>query len=657
MPPTYFHNYFNAILKLTSSYIELIVSCFYALKMDIYNSEGSSSQTQDVKTHCTHCNQRLQYCHKGLPSAEPDTKFRIIELLPGNERDPIIYHLHEEDWTDPPEYEAISYAWGDTSVMLPSVCDGRMMQITRSLDQGLRKLRDSKTSRFIWADGICIDQGDNLEERSHQVNNMRQIYQKAMHVLVWLGPDDGDKAQTAALVINSIAESCLSHAAVLPSALKSMTKLKEIAQSGVHWSLLTSNSPYNWYCLLWFFSHTWYNRLWVFQEVNAGPPVSVMCGNIALDWQLVALAAEYITVSRDLFHTYEFWRSNVWQAVTLRESAKHYRSHLDLLHNTRAMLVSDPRDKIYALLGMPPFLPSGFPMRADYRKNLEYIYEELADLSLAYMSNVDILSYVQHDGPVPENSPSWIPMWTLPKISHLLTHFLAEEYKIRPARNASKGFRPLLYSPLRDRDSSILRISGIAFDVVTSEMQIINEELFRAENHIKINHPFLEFFKKQNENPTMYPNGEQNLDVYGMAFTFGLGANLTKDGEKLQYSYENFYSYIVHLYELAEQSPPDSLKKAAEGGDWQKYENKARDVCWNRSFFTTEHGYMGVGPQCLQIGDKVCVLANGNVPFVLRSVGESEEEWRLVGECYLHGIMDGEAVEKNEKNERIFIIN
>lgn len=40
---------------------------------------------------------------------------------------------------------------------------------------------------WIWADAICIDQS-KLAERSQQVQLMRQIYQSASVVLVWLGP-------------------------------------------------------------------------------------------------------------------------------------------------------------------------------------------------------------------------------------------------------------------------------------------------------------------------------------------------------------------------------------------------------------------------------------------------------------------------------------
>ena len=50
---------------------------------------------------------------------------------------------------------------------------------------------------------------------------------------------------------------------------------------------------------------------------------------------------------------------------------------------------------------------------------------------------------------------------------------------------------------------------------------------------------------------------------------------------------------------------------------------------------------MGLGPRLTEPGDLVCVLLGSQVPFVLRQVYGC---YVLVGECYCHEIMDGEAV-------------
>ena len=63
-------------------------------------------------------------------------------------------------------------------------------------------------------------------------------------------------------------------------------------------------------------------------------------------------------------------------------------------------------------------------------------------------------------------------------------------------------------------------------------------------------------------------------------------------------------------------------------------------------FFLTKKGRMGMGPMTLRRGDRVAVLKGGRMPFVLRPVQESVgARFRFLGATYVHGIMDGEAVE------------
>jgi len=86
-----------------------------------------------------------------------------------------------------------------------------------------------------------------------------------------------------------------------------------------------------------------------------------------------------------------------------------------------------------------------------------------------------------------------------------------------------------------------------------------------------------------------------------------------------------------------------------------------------RSFFLTEEGYMGTGPLSLAKGDQVYVLKGSNVPFILRPADKPDDaEWRsdvdgdlyftMVGDCYCHGIMDGEASEKLPGEARLVSI-
>jgi hypothetical protein len=61
----------------------------------------------------------------------------------------------------------------------------------------------------------------------------------------------------------------------------------------------------------------------------------------------------------------------------------------------------------------------------------------------------------------------------------------------------------------------------------------------------------------------------------------------------------------------------------------------------HRRFFVTKGGYYGIGPEHLEEGDEVCVLFGADMLFALRRF---HEHWRFLGECYVHGLMEGEAI-------------
>jgi hypothetical protein len=64
-----------------------------------------------------------------------------------------------------------------------------------------------------------------------------------------------------------------------------------------------------------------------------------------------------------------------------------------------------------------------------------------------------------------------------------------------------------------------------------------------------------------------------------------------------------------------------------------------------RRVAATKKGYIGIFPPLTEVGDVVCVLEGAPAPFTLRPVDSQEPlRYRLVGENFLLGIMDGEAL-------------
>ena len=63
-----------------------------------------------------------------------------------------------------------------------------------------------------------------------------------------------------------------------------------------------------------------------------------------------------------------------------------------------------------------------------------------------------------------------------------------------------------------------------------------------------------------------------------------------------------------------------------------------------RTFFTTSQGYIGLAPAAIQIGDLVVVLLESTSPVLLRPVSQQDGCYSLIGSCYVHGLMDTEAL-------------
>jgi hypothetical protein len=90
--------------------------------------------------------------------------------------------------------------------------------------------------------------------------------------------------------------------------------------------------------------------------------------------------------------------------------------------------------------------------------------------------------------------------------------------------------------------------------------------------------------------------------------------------------------------------------------------NKAiQSATTDRKFFITKKGYIGLGPKEIERDDEVAVLVGGHTPFVLRRASEkvidselgTKQCYTLVGDSYIHGLMDGKAFEGINDIEKV----
>src|SRR5437868_3974792 len=123
-----------------------------------------------------------------LPLSRNGEWIRVLELYPGSFKDQIQCSLRIVSLETRPEYEALSYYWGDPKVTIGILCDGASVQVTKNLHTALQWLRKEDTTRILWVDALCINQNSN-DEKNHQVGMMRRIYGCSVRTLVWLGEE------------------------------------------------------------------------------------------------------------------------------------------------------------------------------------------------------------------------------------------------------------------------------------------------------------------------------------------------------------------------------------------------------------------------------------------------------------------------------------
>lgn len=304
------------------------------------------------------------HLYSTLPSHE---SIRLLYLQSSVEENSVTCSLAViNSYKSAPKYHALSYCWGDANDTINLSCNGTSFPVTKSLHAALCRVREKGLPQPIWADAICINQ-KNILERNQQIAIMRQIYLRASRIFIWIG--HGDEYSVPAMnVIRSIGHGCcLELYGPDPSPVSWLVKLhKETDRTQ---AVLRTNhvdlkdiSYMDWVLIGHFYNFDWFFRVWVIQEVQGSQRIHLLCGKEEIEWDFVALAANWICHGDHRDRTIH-WRKDcfpslggfhnaffMWeQSLSTRREAPF----LALLHFARNFRATDPRDKVFALLQHP----------------------------------------------------------------------------------------------------------------------------------------------------------------------------------------------------------------------------------------------------------------------------------------------------------------
>ncbi|KIW03032.1 uncharacterized protein PV09_05685 [Verruconis gallopava] len=548
------------------------------------------------------------------------SEIRLLTLHPGCFSDQLCVSLHKThiSRTSIPHFEALSYVWGS----LENLADLRVgtigdtyVSITVNLAKALPYLRYEDKPRVLWIDAVCIDQ-QNLKERGHQVQLMRDIYGLASRVVVWLGLEDQDSTYALDLMdeLSRKIDVDWLNATMRPS-------LSAVDEP--QWTDLTQLLPYEEKELsaLYFLLHRpWFERLWIRQEIRlANPDAIVMCGFKTIRWQSFrnalfclrqkAKKREHLGAKAVPFHNrieMIYQMSDDASAIPLGR----------LLRQTKHCKCSDPRDRIYAMLSILQKSERDMKLEVDYSLTTAEVYQNLVLRYIEHFKSLKILASCEmQDGP--PSMPSWVPDWSVANVADPLWYANADAQSEAVASYLGNG---------------ILRVCG----TVSATLKTTEEILFQNSSNKTLVSAVAHYAPPDVLNGSYVNNGSL-LDAYCRTLCCGYFGE-----EYLQplAHFPNFEKSKAILKNLINAADPTAEDLSTGTGG-----HRLLDWFWTfgqgRSFFTAVEGYIGLAPKEAKPGDQVCILLGCPMPLVLRPL--KNKRYRVVGECYACGLMGAEA--------------
>lgn len=610
-------------------------------------------------------------------------EIRVLEIKPRKPSDQLKGALHhcsvefdDEDFaikhalsmTDfrvPVSYTALSYTWGEPKFDAKFECDGYVKMITRSLESALRHFREEDRAVVLWVDQICIDQ-ENKEEKGQQVPLMSRIYAFAINTAIWLGDaaDDSDMAMGLLKDVHVL----------LQFSTEEIIDPTELERRN-----LPNLDSDDWKALWKLLSRPWFERLWIIQEVTLSPEKWVVCGNSVITWESLSVACLQLVdtgISQWLTQKYptsvvasdckDFCRRvSDLSNIQMSFGGMKY-SLLTLMYLSREARCTEPRDKVYGMLGICQ--PNDIAkVRVDYSDEyrVTQLFQDILEHLITSFEPGQILRHVDHDS---VDLPSWVPDWRMPRRttvlgSSYLSYRAEGNFKQRRLRGevVSKVYSHVL-------GWKELQLTGLPVDTLDTLSGVFENPDLSPTAENKTLQIMFEFFTNLKD----YPGPNTDFCAFWQTSVAGMD-----DRRRLKCpdSFEEIFSYILDLTTGKKGSMSGqtytrrqtlhkgrggldedklrSRKPRSAGDTFQQVRTAMINATKNRRLGGTANGYIGLFPEHSQAGDGVFVLAGCHTPYTLRP--RSDEKFKLVGECYVHGIMRGEAIGPNPDLQDIIL--
>jgi len=576
------------------------------------------------------------------PLARDGSEFRLISLKHAAAwAQPISCEILHCKVSDEVQYLALSYTWGSLIDRQEVYVDDKFVLCTRNLYSALQHLRQPSEDLTLWVDAISIDQ-NNTDERSQQVRVMRHIYKNAKRLIVWLGPSSED-----------------SH-----DALKLVSAMHEHShdQTYIEQKIADPNSLEDFYALCRLFALDYWTRVWVVQEVFSAKDIIIYYGNDSIHWQTLA------DFQKLLFDNYDAQISGIFRRhPSMRNYILWYGPYaLRLVHGDlpptdlpdlfeivlqhASKEATNPRDKIYAFVGISKQNES---YEIDYSSSVPHVYMNFVYHTILQSKKLDIICSLKQTGNESEgyNLPSWVPDWGAKNVfvNASLTAYVKALYKICASGTTSAQVQ-------FDLQNGAMIPSGGVIDTV---YEVGNTGLMtRADDFEPALVTIHEWWSLTK---TLRGTSVESQEAFVRALCFDyIGPQHVND----YFTKSELLQWILGAFStLAAKICPDihmdeTLSGLKDLHDWVLYPGQeVRAMAWisqivsnirYRKLFLSPSGILGLAPQAIKQGDKICILLGCSSPVMLRPV---DDHYILLGSAYVDGYMTGEALNKVEIQE------
>ncbi|KAI0858364.1 heterokaryon incompatibility protein-domain-containing protein [Xylaria cubensis] len=370
-----------------------------------------------------------------------DNDIRLLNILPGNGILECV--LHQMPLAKEQIFYALSYVWGNMDEAEQIILDGNLFKITRNLHEALQQLRERPGSPatigfpddYFWVDAICLNQ-DDIEEKARQVPRMMNIYQAALGVIVWLGPNKPERLGRETILSptnpveflrrgNSSADSVIRLLLDKAGSLWTDWELPDDVSEeelvlrevfGESYSAVVHASAE-------LLQRPWFERIWTFQECSLGVKSRVFAGrhSVYLD-ELIAILKVFARHHRLLVMTPGFAR--IASLIKMKESwhlkqsnelrGKRLKTNtaeclLEIISYVISGQATHPQDRLYGLISFVAYfagedLPA--ELKPDYQPPFAVIYWQYAAYLLQNTGDLRLFLTQQYDL---QGVPSWVP--------------------------------------------------------------------------------------------------------------------------------------------------------------------------------------------------------------------------------------------------------